>query len=411
MNPCRGICSPLPRLSAIRPKTNAVHFLRERRTVLRADDRVRTGDLNLGKVPRYQLRYVREEPKSILGWAIAPKWALTGYRWPVSSPMNAPIFWMNGRLATGLSKVSTDPNDLDDGGFWAVSTTFEGEFLAAKFSEVSLSDFPETTWESVTGQWISTLSRENYIAYVRSIQEEIAKGWVYQVNACREISIDSSHQNLRGLFSQILKSNPAPWASYLEIAERNIASASPELFLQRIGNHVRTSPIKGTAPIGTTEFGNKDNAENIMIVDLMRNDLGQICKSGTVTVPRLLATEKHPGLNHLVSDVEGELSDAISWATIFAALLPAGSISGAPKSSAVSTIKAHESKRGPYCGVLGWVQGDRCELSVAIRIFFKDDKLRFGTGAGITWASSPADEWEETELKARKLISIAGGVL
>jgi para-aminobenzoate synthetase component 1 len=112
-----------------------------------------------------------------------------------------------------------------------------------------------------------------------------------------------------------------------------------------------------------------------------------------------------------VSDIEGELEESATWSDIFTLLCPPGSISGAPKSSAVSVIKENEGKRGPYCGALGWVQGDQCELSVAIRIFFRDDKVRFGTGAGITWASVANDEWEETELKARRLISLAGGVL
>jgi len=246
---------------------------------------------------------------------------------------------------------------------------------------------------------------------VKKVQEQIAQGWVYQVNACREISINVEVENLRGLFSLILEKNPAPWACYFQAPGIDIASASPELFLKRDGGRIRTSPIKGTAPAGTTDFGVKDKAENVMIVDLMRNDLGQICKSGSVTVPRLLSTEAHPGLVHLVSDIEGELEEGTSWSEIFKLLSPPGSISGAPKSSAVSVIEENEGKRGPYCGALGWVQGDRCELSVAIRIFYKDDKLRFGTGAGITWASVANDEWEETQLKARRLISLAGGVL
>ena len=318
---------------------------------------------------------------------------------------------MNGRLASGLTEVSVDPNCLSDGGFWVVSTTFEGEFIAAKFSDVVVSDFPEYIWEKLSGQWESSLSQNEYISYVEDIQKSIAQGWVYQVNACREISIDIAVENLRGLFTQMLKNNPAPWASYLEIPELNIASASPELFLKRDGNRIRTSPIKGTAPVGEIDFGKKDRAENVMIVDLMRNDFGRICKSGSVSVPRLLATELHPGLVHLVSDIEGELKDGLTWSEILTALSPPGSISGAPKSSAIEVINKRESKRGPYCGALGWVQGDQCELSVAIRIFNKNDKLRFGTGAGITWGSIPADEWEETELKARKLVSIAGGQL
>ena len=318
---------------------------------------------------------------------------------------------MNGRLATGLSQISTDPSCLDDGNFWAVSTSYEGQFLAARFDEVTSADFPIVAWPELSGQWESSFSREEYISYVERIQESIAQGWVYQVNACRQISIDCDASNLRGLFSLIIANNPAPWASYLEIPNLNIASASPELFLRRQGQLIRTSPIKGTAPDGVDEFGAKDRSENVMIVDLMRNDLGQICRSGTVNVSRLLSLEKHPGLVHLVSDIEGELKEGLTWPEIFKALSPAGSISGAPKSSAISVIGDNENKRGPYCGVLGWVQGHQCELSVAIRVFFKDDKLRFGTGAGITWGSVPESEWEETQLKARRLISIAGGSL
>ena len=321
-------------------------------------------------------------------------------------------FWMNGRLATDVIEISDDPACLDDGGFWAVSTTFEGAFTAAKFATVVESEFKAQPWTALMGKWNSSKNEEQYVAYVENIQQHIAQGWVYQVNACRELShaLDGD-VNLRGLFSAILRNTPAPWASYLEIPGVNIASASPELFLTRKGDRVRTSPIKGTQLPGQTHFGAKDIAENIMIVDLMRNDLGAICTSGSVTVPRLLASESHPGLVHLVSDIEGELHSNISWSEIISMLHPPGSISGAPKSSALSMIKNNEAPRGPYCGVLGWVQGDACELSVAIRIFYKDDELRFGTGAGITWSSDPHSEWEETQLKARRLISIAGGEL
>jgi len=324
---------------------------------------------------------------------------------------NTPIFWMGGRLATDLVAVTNDASDLDDGGFWAVSTDFEGGFVAAKFATVVEADFPTVEWSPLQGNWESSLSRDEYCAYVESIRELIAQGWVYQVNACRVISINCSSQSLRGLFSEILAKNPAPWASYLEIPGVNIASASPELFLQRSGSNIKTSPIKGTQKLDEVGFGYKDTAENVMIVDLMRNDFGRICVSGTVEVPRLLANEDHPGLRHLVSDVQGQVRLELSWKEILDSLSPPGSISGAPKSSAVSVIRDNEILRGPYCGALGWVQGTEAELSVAIRIFWKDEKLHFGTGAGITWSSNAQQEWEETQLKAKHLISIAGGEL
>lgn len=324
-------------------------------------------------------------------------------------PEGAPLFWMGGRLATELVELSNDPSCLEDGGFWAVSTTFEGTFTAAKFAHVVDAPFPEGTWSPVLSEWESDPNKEQYIDYVDRIRDHISQGWVYQVNACRQLSAQDSNTNLRGLFSQILKNNPAPWASYLEIPNLNIASASPELFLKRTGKRIKTSPIKGTAPLGIEIFGDKDQSENIMIVDLMRNDFGMICTNGSVEVSRLLSTETHPGLQHLVSDVEGELKDGIIWEDIFEAISPPGSVSGAPKSSALSVIRENEKPRGPYCGALGWVQKDRAELSVAIRVFWKDSKIRFGTGAGITFSSDSLQEWEETQLKASRLMKIAKG--
>ena len=319
------------------------------------------------------------------------------------------MFWMGGRFATDLIEISHDPSCLDDGDFWAVSTTFEGAFTAAKFATVVDADFPDATWSPIKSEWHSVPDEKEYIGYVERIRELIAQGWVYQVNACRRISTEDSNIDLRGLFKGILNNNPAPWASYLEIPNLNIASASPELFLQRLGTRVKTSPIKGTQLLGSTEFGVKDQSENIMIVDLMRNDLGMICQSGTVEVSRLLYSQDHPGLQHLVSDVEGDLLPGISWSTILDSISPPGSVSGAPKSSAVSVIAEHEKPRGPYCGILGWVHGDQAQLSVAIRIFWKDENIHFGTGAGITFSSQSQAEWDETELKASRLIKIAAG--
>jgi para-aminobenzoate synthetase component 1 len=247
---------------------------------------------------------------------------------------------------------------------------------------------------------------------VEKIREEIASGGVYQVNACRRLSVKSS-ATLDLAFANILKSNPAPFASYLRFSELEIASASPELFLTRDGDQIKTSPIKGTKRSASEKFGNKDRAENIMIVDLMRNDLGQICIPGSIAVPDLLRDEDHPGLSHLVSDVTGQLRSRITWVEIFEALLPAGSISGAPKSAAKRIISELEpTARNTYCGVLGWVHGDQAVLSVAIRTFWRESEfIHFGTGAGITWSSDARAEWEETQLKAERLISIIGGEL
>jgi para-aminobenzoate synthetase component 1 len=320
---------------------------------------------------------------------------------------------MGGVLARDLIEVSSDPRCLADGDFWAISTTYEGEFRAAKFKTITTESFPTvSTTTRVSGKWESGTSESEYIQYVEMIREEIASGGVYQVNACRRLSVKSS-ATLDLAFANILKSNPAPFASYLRFSEMEIASASPELFLTRDGDQIKTSPIKGTKRSASEKFGNKDRAENVMIVDLMRNDLGQICIPGSIAVPDLLRDEDHPGLSHLVSDVTGELRSGITWAEIFTALLPAGSISGAPKSAAKRIISELEpTARSTYCGVLGWVHGDQAVLSVAIRTFWRESEfIHFGTGAGITWSSDARAEWEETQLKAERLISIIGGEL
>jgi para-aminobenzoate synthetase component 1 len=320
---------------------------------------------------------------------------------------------MGGVLARDLVEVGSDPSCLADGDFWAISTTYEGEFRAAKFKTITNEPFPTvSTTSRVSGKWESSTSESEYIQYVEKIREEIASGGVYQVNACRRISIKSL-ATLDLAFANILKSNPAPFASYLRFSELEIASASPELFLTRDGDQIKTSPIKGTKRSASEKFGNKDRAENIMIVDLMRNDLGQICIPGSIAVPDLLRDEDHPGLSHLVSDVTGQLRSRITWVEIFEALLPAGSISGAPKSAAKRIISELEpTARSTYCGVLGWVHGDQAVLSVAIRTFWRESEfIHFGTGAGITWSSDARAEWEETQLKAERLISIIGGEL
>ena len=321
------------------------------------------------------------------------------------------LFWMNGRLATDCVEISEDPYSLEREGFWVTLQSFEGKFICARFATISESQLPPKDWSKLTSGWQSSQSQDRFEKNVLEIKNKIADGEIYQVNLCRILSTDCD-QSLQGLAASLIAHNPAPYASYLKLPGIEIASASPELFIKRSGNEIKCSPIKGTSSVA--QFGPKDQAENIMIVDLMRNDFGQICESGSIEVPRLLAIEEHPGLFHLVSDVIGTLKAGVGWKQILTALTPAGSISGAPKLSALSIIKKLENNsRGPYCGVIGWSQGDQAVLSVGIRIFWshQDGKIHFGTGAGITWQSDPTGEWDETELKAKRLMAIAGGVM
>jgi para-aminobenzoate synthetase component 1 len=252
---------------------------------------------------------------------------------------------------------------------------------------------------------------------VERIREYIAAGEVYQANLCRVLSAPvAAGADVDALTALLARGNPAPYAGTIRLPGHGveIATASPELFLRRRGRVVESGPIKGT---GRTEADllAKDYAENVMIVDLVRNDIGRVCATGTVTVPDLCAVEKHPGLVHLVSTVRGELRPGAGWPELLGAAFPPGSVTGAPKSSALRIIEELETApRGPYCGGIGWVDADRGtgELAVGIRTFWIDraaGMLRFGTGAGITWGSDPEGEWRETELKASRLLAVASG--
>ncbi|MFI2434201.1 chorismate-binding protein [Streptomyces sp. NPDC018693] len=335
-----------------------------------------------------------------------------------------PLARFGDRVATGLLDVTSDPAALDSTGFWAVAADYEGRLTCARFADVRREPVPAPapgTWRGPqAGDWTSSLDRAAYTAGVRRIREHIATGEVYQANLCRVLSapVDPG-ADVDALTALLARGNPAPYAGTIRLPDHGveIATASPELFLRRDGRVVESGPIKGT---GRTEADllEKDYAENVMIVDLVRNDIGRVCATGSVTVPDLCAVEKHPGLVHLVSTVRGELSDGAGWPQLLGAAFPPGSVTGAPKSSALRIIDALETApRGPYCGGIGWVDADRGtgELAVGIRTFWIDRTadgaavLRFGTGAGITWGSDPEGEWRETELKASRLLAVASG--
>jgi len=321
-----------------------------------------------------------------------------------------PLFWMGNHLASELVEVSSDLESLRRPGFWVVLGSFEGKWRLARFAKVEQQDFPkvELSWSPISDDaWQSTFDKSTYCSYVERIREKISAGEVYQVNACRILSADNkSNPSLLPLAEKIVDENPAKFAAYLNFGDIQVASASPERFISLQDGVAISSPIKGTS--ATDEFLEKDRAENLMIVDLIRNDLSKVAKTGSVTTPRLLSTEAHPGLFHLVSDVRAELSDGKDLVDLLLAMSPPGSVSGAPKSSALKIIEENETPRGPYCGVLGFSDGNRAELAVGIRIFWQEEDqiLHFGTGAGITWGSDRELEWDETELKARKLIGL-----
>jgi len=311
--------------------------------------------------------------------------------------------------------------------------TFEGQVTCIRFAEVTRDQEPppvprqqeaqdgaRSPWVPLTGEWTSSLDETAYLLGVRQIRERIAAGEVYQVCLCRVVAHPlPDDADLGSLEAVVAQGNPAPYPSRIFVPEAglDVLSASPEAFLIRNGRRIESRPIKGTATSMSTMLA-KDYAENVMIADLVRNDLSAVCRPGTVSVDALCAPEEHPGLTHLVSTVSGALRPGVGWPEVISATFPPGSVSGAPKSSALRVIADLEpALRGPYCGAIGWVDADtdEAELAVGIRTFWADRDatgrrwLKFGTGGAITWASDPAREWAETELKAARLVGLASG--
>ena len=282
----------------------------------------------------------------------------------------------------------------------------------------------------------SSLDRPAYEAGVETIREEIARGQIYQANLSRrlETAFDGDPWPL---YRRLRTGDPSLFAAYLDVGRavaagedgagrgpRAILSASPEPFLgiDRRGL-VTSDPIKGTRPRGRTRVedralaaellnSDKDRAENVMIVDVLRNDLGRVCLPGTVRVPRLCRLERTAAVQHLVSTVTGRLAPGRDAFDLLAASFPGGSITGAPKIRAMEILERLEPvRRGPYTGALGWIGPDGAmATSIVIRTLIADGRrLSLNVGGGITYRSDPAAEWEETVAKARGPLEAIGG--
>ncbi len=325
---------------------------------------------------------------------------------------------LGGKWATSVVEVANDLSALDQGGSWAVLLPYDGVPVAIRFGnwQDQPPEIGPARWRGpATGSWRSSLDEIAYLRAVAEVRSAIADGSVYQVNICRVLSAELPEPDechIGGLSGLLQAGNPAPYAGLICAPELGIevVTASPELFLEQRGAFISSGPIKGTGKVAA-DLTTKDEAENVMIVDLVRNDLSRVCVTGSVAVPGLLRVEAHPGLVHLASYISGTLLDEMRWPQIIEATFPPGSITGAPKSAAVRIIGELEPvPRSYYCGAIGWVDADEgtaC-LAVAIRTFWKaGGYLHFGTGAGITWSSDAQAEWHETELKAAHLTSVA----
>jgi len=279
---------------------------------------------------------------------------------------------------------------------------------------------PEPTPRPTTdgGAVSADVSRSSYDDWFARVQQQLRLGNTYEVNLTYRESVPSKVAP-PDAYLRLREVNPAPYAAYLQHEGVSVLSSSPERFATIDRRRwVETKPIKGTTPRGATAREDEAHrealrsdpryrAENLMIVDLLRNDLSMVCEPGTVTVPVLMEVESYSNVHQLVSTVRGHLRDGVGTVEALRALFPAGSMTGAPKLRTMEVIADVETTpRGVYSGALGWIGGDgRADLGVVIRTLVAHDGVyTLGTGGGITVRSDAASEYDETRWKAARLL-------
>jgi para-aminobenzoate synthetase component 1 len=279
--------------------------------------------------------------------------------------------------------------------------------------------YPVTALEAAPEGLRSTFTHRGYLDAVARVREYIVAGDIFQANLSQRLQAPLCEAPFE-LYRRLRRRNPAPFAAYFDCGDLTILSASPERFL-RLDERgsVETRPIKGTRPRGLGPMhdaalgralaeSEKDRAENVMIVDLLRNDLSRVCRPGSVRVPELFALEHHPTVHHLVSTVVGELAPGTDAVDLIRAAFPGGSITGAPKVRAMEIIAELEpTRRGVYCGSVGYLsRTGAMDTSIVIRTFVRvGNQVYFQAGGGIVADSDPELEYRETLDKARGLIA------
>ncbi len=362
----------------------------------------------------------------------------SGASQPLSVIAASPVEVLRGNIHTpgGLEILRTalaaGPDLAGDHGFpvgglcgWV---DYEGDFVFGDYPEMIIYSHHDHTWWE-TGQLSTRLrdthssaeispftplaSREKFTSGVARIKEWIAAGHIYQANLSQTFTATVSG-DLFALYETLREASPAPMAAYLKLDGREILSSSPETFLKISGRGIETRPIKGTRPrfadpdedrrsAYELQTSAKEIAELVMITDLLRNDLGQVCEFGSVEVTEMLRLESLAQVHHLVSTVTGALRPEIDALSALAACYPGGSITGAPKKRAMEIIRELEqAPRGVYCGAIGWLgYNGESSLNIAIRTLVRSgDQIVYQVGAGIVADSDPDKEYEETLHKA-----------
>lgn len=272
----------------------------------------------------------------------------------------------------------------------------------------------------------SRLTKDEYVAIIKKLQQHILRGDCYEINYCQEFFATQTAIDPVDVFQQLSAASPNPFAALYRLDDQWLLCASPERFLQKKGSRILSQPIKGTAARALQNeqqdkankaallHSEKDRSENVMVVDLVRNDLAKICEEGTVKVDELFGIYSFPQVHQMISSISGELKKDASFSGIIKATFPMGSMTGAPKKRVMELIEQYEkTKRGIFSGAAGYIspEGD-FDFNVVIRSIMYNaatSYISFQAGSAITFYSDPEKEWEECLLKAAVLRKVLNG--
>ena len=286
-------------------------------------------------------------------------------------------------------------------------------FKAVSDMDLSIADSKPVRPVNIT----SRISKDEYLSIIDQLKQRILRGDCYEINFCQEFFAEHAVIHPLDIYQRLSQVSPNPFSAFYRLDDKWMICASPERFLKRQGNRILSQPIKGTAERVKADakmdesnkddlyHSNKDRSENVMIVDLVRNDLAKICAEGTVKVDELYGIYSFPQVHQMISTISGELKKGISFAEIISATFPMGSMTGAPKKRVMELIEQYEqTKRGIFSGALGYISplGD-FDFNVIIRSIFYNESshyLSFLAGSGITFYSDPLQEWNECMVKA-----------
>lgn len=349
--------------------------------------------------------------------------------------------WFFGHLAYDLkSETEGRPSPLPDMLGFPDLYFFEPQvLLRLSPGQITITGSdPAQVWEQITAatpasyqplasiEFKNRISEEQYLQVIEKLQQHIQRGDCYEINFCQEFFAEHVSIDPLQVYQQLSQVSPNPFSALYRIDNRWLICASPERFLKKENRHILSQPIKGTSPRvlqnqeqdqqskGALYHSAKDRSENVMVVDLVRNDLSRISDEGTVKVDELYGVYSFPQVHQMISTISGELKTGQNFASVMRATFPMGSMTGAPKKRVMELIDQYEvQRRGLFSGALGYITPSHdFDFNVVIRsvLYNADDKyLSFPTGSGITYYSQPQAEWQECQLKAAAIKQIFGG--